>query len=847
MFNSSVLEVAIGLVFLYLSMSMVCSALTEYYSTLLSRRAKHLRDSLFLLFNKDDPKGLAFLLDFYTHPLVSGLAPEKARIVSSPGTEIPLGLPWYQRLVVMPLRGVAWLLGLIAGWAASFTAAVRWVGNAVRDPYGVGGVVNGLKQELAKASKATPNYIPDRAFADAVFAVLANDASATRRLRIELTERLTQLEQEFRALDHGQTTADLMSQLVILSQKFRMNIDDSTAPEKLMSDVEEAFSSMADTVLPGVPSDDEFDLRLMLSESDLNWIPQQSKKLIIIASVNKLLHFRVFNSKGDQVVDENEDALKDQAQRIEDLKSLLGPLRASRKLTPIRKRRVLSAVKSIVGLTPDDPSLQRVQELLNRDPAVPASTDASPAPPQGDASGGTVPNQPAGADVLRTAMIHEAGAFPEGLAKQELLDLLGGSGRVGTVLSLWRTKGGTAGYIQWLRTSFNANDAARRQDVNRALDLIEQARDSVVKAGPVLPSDESVRDHVWGAIETSIQRLRGAVATLPEVQLRTPLAAKLEELLKVVQDERKKEPSSLASARATVKHVVTNLSGTLDGLKNQSGWSNVAAWVEREAKSLLAAETDLITLAKLRDAVNALPESQVRATLLSLMDEVGDDLDKVKQNVQVWFNDSMDRVSGWYKRNTQLILVLIAFVVTTLLNADTLQLGQRLYQDTSLRTVVVARASNVKPPLEEAAAPPAGGGNKIESSRDIMDRMLQQLGMPLGWSEDDFKQLGISSDVRQGFGLFKSFDSGQGPIWSIPRTVVQDMRRIGRVAWNLLQGLFTTSFGLRKLMGLALTAIAASMGAPFWFDLLNKLVNVRSAGTRPPKSSEQPTERALPA
>ena len=197
--------------------------------------------------------------------------------------------------------------------------------------------MSGLKQELAKASKATPSYIPDRAFADAVFAVLANDAGAMRRLRIELTERLTRLEQEFRTLKHSQTAADLKSQLAILSQKLRTNIDDSTAPEKLMSDVEEAFSSMTDTVLPGVPPEDEFDVRLMLSESDTNWIPKQGKKLIIIASVNKLLHFRVFDSNGNQVVDKTEDALKNQAQRIEDLKSLLEPSRASRKLTPIRK------------------------------------------------------------------------------------------------------------------------------------------------------------------------------------------------------------------------------------------------------------------------------------------------------------------------------------------------------------------------------------------------------------------------------------------------------------------------------------------------------------------------------
>ncbi|MEU7908022.1 hypothetical protein [Actinoplanes sp. NPDC049118] len=38
---------------------------------------------------------------------------------------------------------------------------------------------------------------------------------------------------------------------------------------------------------------------------------------------------------------------------------------------------------------------------------------------------------------------------------------------------------------------------------------------------------------------------------------------------------------------------------------------------------------------------------------------------------------------------------------------------------------------------------------------------------------------------------------------------------------------------LLKLLGLALTAAAAAIGAPFWFDLLNRLVNLRSTGRRP--------------
>ena len=42
-----------------------------------------------------------------------------------------------------------------------------------------------------------------------------------------------------------------------------------------------------------------------------------------------------------------------------------------------------------------------------------------------------------------------------------------------------------------------------------------------------------------------------------------------------------------------------------------------------------------------------------------------------------------------------------------------------------------------------------------------------------------------------------------------------------------------------KLAGLLVTAGALSLGAPFWFDLLNKLVNLRAAGKKPKTPEEE--------
>ena len=47
-----------------------------------------------------------------------------------------------------------------------------------------------------------------------------------------------------------------------------------------------------------------------------------------------------------------------------------------------------------------------------------------------------------------------------------------------------------------------------------------------------------------------------------------------------------------------------------------------------------------------------------------------------------------------------------------------------------------------------------------------------------------------------------------------------------------------------KIVGILLTTIAVSLGAPFWFDMLNKLVNLRSTGVKPKKSEDKEKEEA---
>lgn len=187
-------------------------------------------------------------------------------------------------------------------------------------------------------------------------------------------------------------------------------------------------------------------------------------------------------------------------------------------------------------------------------------------------------------------------------------------------------------------------------------------------------------------------------------------------------------------------------------------------------------------LKDVRDAVAKLQESEVKKALLTLIDEAGDDLKKARENVESWFNDAMDRVSGWYKRKAQLLVLFWALVVTLPLNADTLMIANSLWRDGTMRASIVAAAQEAaKQPLPTGSAPSL-------TSLEQLQAEVQKLHVPIGWSR-------VSGDPRA--------VPGNPPGWFI------------------------------KIVGLLFTTVAVSLGAPFWFEVLNKFVSLRSAGKPP--------------
>lgn len=192
--------------------------------------------------------------------------------------------------------------------------------------------------------------------------------------------------------------------------------------------------------------------------------------------------------------------------------------------------------------------------------------------------------------------------------------------------------------------------------------------------------------------------------------------------------------------------------------------------------------------------------AKVGKPLLSMIDTTENDIAKLSKGVERWYNSAMDRVSGWYKHRTQRILFGIGLVLAISLNADTLRIVHQVSRDSTLRQSIVAAAQSAKKPDSKADE------SVQDQIKDVKEQVseFQDIGMPLGWSG--------------------ALLPGRSICTSRPGDCTAPQQAW---AWVRIAG------------GWLLTAIAVSLGAPFWFDLLNKFMVVRSTVKPREKSHEE--------
>ncbi len=246
---------------------------------------------------------------------------------------------------------------------------------------------------------------------------------------------------------------------------------------------------------------------------------------------------------------------------------------------------------------------------------------------------------------------------------------------------------------------------------------------------------------------------------------------------------------SYISSRSFGKTLIDVVASEYD--KNRTSFKQDPATKEIEQ----VAPPAMNTYEKFSAALNEMEHSDVKI-LLGTFVSGSKDHDSLLQNVETWYNDYMERVGGWYKTNLQKWLVVIGIAVAFIINVDSIKLINYLSKNDVVREQVVKGAEAwVDQQMKKDSS-----NIKSAELKDLIEQ-INKANEELG-SYD--LPLGTNKYTTDGFSF-------------LPRLKKTNNEKE-----------IPSSF-----LGILITGFAISYGAPFWFEMLNKLINTRRSGPRP--------------
>jgi hypothetical protein len=260
----------------------------------------------------------------------------------------------------------------------------------------------------------------------------------------------------------------------------------------------------------------------------------------------------------------------------------------------------------------------------------------------------------------------------------------------------------------------------------------------------------------------------------------------------------------------------------LPGVAPASAPAPVAADADKSGAETVAAAQALATaplsaVATLEAAVGRLgsQHEKLQQQLQSLLAQAGDDYTKLLAATDAWFNAEMDRVTGWYARQTQWIIIAIAFFIVSFAGVDTLEMVRTLSIANPAQLSVISNnileqactektLSNVKsqcPPSARSSTPGVPAPATPSPTTALTN----------GPTNDNLFDITQFAHVQVGFANWSAVSKTKSGI------------------------------EYHRWQGMLLTWVALALGGPFWFNLLCAIANIRSAGTKPDAGSQQPT------
>ena len=260
---------------------------------------------------------------------------------------------------------------------------------------------------------------------------------------------------------------------------------------------------------------------------------------------------------------------------------------------------------------------------------------------------------------------------------------------------------------------------------------------------------------------------------------------------------------------------------------------NLPSYIPREQFAL--ALTDLLSPTDSED--EATPSAKAKRAYALAVRVSGGDLARTRKELESWYDGAMDRTAGWYRRQTQVFLFFAGLAVAVLLNVNSLVIAQTLATDDAMRAHLAAIAEAQREDLKPAATPPASPTIEPTESTAVVTA-APQVSPPAAGAQPEATGAWEPSDQNA------AIQKAQESFRAIGLPIGWDQVAVDRIAHdftdaNLLQWLLSA---IKLIAGYLITALAVMLGAPFWFDVLNKIMVIRSTVKPKEKSPDEASE-----
>lgn len=295
--------------------------------------------------------------------------------------------------------------------------------------------------------------------------------------------------------------------------------------------------------------------------------------------------------------------------------------------------------------------------------------------------------------------------------------------------------------------------------------------------------------------------------------------------------------------------------------------SNYAREYKSINNTIVLSEKQLPLFERFKAGINKMQHTELKLALLNMTEKCiaqtkniesdvlppNNEVDLLNEQLQQWFNDQMDRTSGWYKTYMRMRLFWVGLFVALILNIDSVHLFQTLYRSPDLRAQ-----------LEPIAEDLANNYAKQKADTTITSYQQQLNALAATRIKNDSVRVDttlinntskIINNLYKLDSLTKNYDSARQVSLRAATQQIDQLASLGiPIGWKTQQAPLTwfnhyqprdsSYFELHKLgtfsniivylLGIIITAVSLSFGAPFWFDLLLKAVNLRRSGAKPP-------------